>query len=94
MEKTLNSAGKFYFDFIRKPVSREKDPIVLQLRDTADRLRSAYSRFETEENEDLIESVIYEIQSLKSLYRYLIKRAKETGTECSEISVFEKELMW
>ena len=42
--------------------------------------------------EDLLESVIFEIQSLKALYRYLLKRARESGIECGEISVFGREV--
>lgn len=94
MEKTLNRLKNFYYETVRKPISRENDPVILQLRDTAERLTSAYSRFETELNEDLIESIIYEIQSLKSLYRYLMKLARESQLDCSEISVFEGGILW
>lgn len=88
MEKYFKSAKIFYYEMIRKPVQRPADSLVLQIRDTSQRLQSAYSRFENESNEDLLDSIIYEIQSLKALYRYLIKQAKETGLECAEISVF------
>lgn len=88
MEKYFKSAKIFYYEMIRKPVQRPADSLVAQIRDTSQRLQSAYSRFENESNEDLLDSIIYEIQSLKALYRYLIKQAKETGLECAEISVF------
>lgn len=93
MEKYFKSAKIFYYEMIRKPVQRPADSLVLQIRDTSQRLQSAYSRFENESNEDLLDSIIYEIQSLKALYRYLIKQAKETGLECAEISVFGREVI-
>ena len=92
MEKYFKSAKIFYSDKIRKPVKPDRDIILTQLRETSTRLESAYSRFENESNEDLLDSVIYEIQSLKALYRYLIKKAKENGLECAEISVFGREV--
>ncbi len=92
MEKYFKSAKIFYYEKIRKPVKPDRDIILTQLRETSTRLESAYSRFENECNEDLLDSVIYEIQSLKALYRYLIKQAKENGLECAEISVFGREV--
>ncbi len=93
MEKIFKNAKIFYYDVIRKPVEPSKSSIVMQIRDTSRRLESAYSRFENELNEDLLDSIIYEIQSLKALYRYLLKEAKECGVECAEISVFSREVI-
>ncbi len=93
MEKYFNNAKIFYYEKIRKPVRPDCNVTISQIRDTLQRLRSAYSRFENESNEDLLDSIIYEIQSLKALYRYLLKRAKEEGIECAEISVFGKEVI-
>ncbi len=92
MEKIFKNAKIFYYDVIRKPVSPSNDSLVMQIRETSQKLESAYNRFENEINEDLLDSIIYEIQSLKALYRYLLKRAKECGIECAEISVFGREV--
>ena len=75
----MNSAKIFYYEVIRKPVQPAQDVILQQIRETSQRLESAYSRFENECNEDLLDSIIYEIKSLKALYRYLLKLAKEKG---------------
>lgn len=91
MEKYLNYAKAFYYEKIRKPVSKPSDGLLNQIRETSRRLENAYCRFENASDDDLLDSVIYEIQSLKALYRYLIKRAKENGVESGEISVFERE---
>ena len=93
MEKHFNSAKIFYYEFIRKPEKPAQDAILMQIRDTSQRLESAYSRFENESNEDLLDSIIFEIKSLKSHYRYLLKMAKEEGLQCAEISVFGKEVI-
>ena len=93
MEKNLNSAKIFYYEVIRKPEKPAQDSILVQIRDTSQRLESAYSRFENECNEDLLDSIIYEIKSLKALYRYLLKLAKEKGIECSGVSVFSGEVI-
>lgn len=93
MEKNLNSAKIFYYEVIRKPVKPTQDSILLQIRDTAQRLESAYNRFENECNEDLLDSIIYEIKSLKALYRYLLKLAKEKGIESSDIAIFSREVI-
>ena len=93
MEKYFNNAKIFYYEKIRKPPKPVYDVTLEQIRDTSKRLESAYSRFENESNEDLLDSIIYEIQSLKALYRYLLKQAKEEGIECGEISVFGREVI-
>lgn len=93
MEKYFKSARIFYYEKIRKPIPPRYDSLILQIRDTSQKLQSAYSRFENECNEDLLDSIIYEIQSLKALYRYLLKQAKEKGLECAEISVFGREVI-
>ena len=95
MEKNLSKAKMFYFEKISKPLPlfAEQNELINQIRDTSQRLAAAYSRFEIESNEDLLDSIIYEIQSLKALYRYLIKRAKTEGLQCGEISVFGREVI-
>ena len=93
MEKNLNSAKIFYYEVIRKPEKPAQDSILIQIRDTSQRLESAYSRFENECNEDLLDSIIYEIKSLKALYRYLLKLAKEKGVESADIAIFSREVI-
>ncbi len=93
MEKNLNSAKIFYYEVIRKPVKPAQDIVLIQLRETSQRLESAYSRFENESNEDLLDSIIYEIKSLKALYRYLMKLAKEKGIESNDIAIYSREVI-
>lgn len=93
MEKYFDAAKVFYYKMIRKPVKTPDDALIEKIRDTYTRLLSAYSRFEAETNEDLLDSVIYEIQSLKALYRYLIKKAQAEGVKCREVTVYGGEVV-
>lgn len=88
MENLSKTAKKFYYGKIRKPVYDEKHQLLLEINETSQKLRSAYNRFENECNDDLVDSLIYEIQALKSLYRFQIKQAKELGLQCTQITVF------
>lgn len=48
-----------------------------ELRTTARELRRAYDRFNYVSEPELVESCIYEIDSLKAKYNYLLRRIKE-----------------
>jgi len=50
-----------------------------ELRDTALALRCAYERFNYVSDPELVEASVYEINSLKARYNYLIRQAKEQG---------------
>lgn len=95
MEKNSNKFKTFYYGKIRKPLPSvsSRNDLLRQIRETSAQLTAAYNRFENECDEDLLDSVIFEIQSLKSLYRYLLKMAKAEGLQCAEISVFGREVI-
>ena len=59
-------------------------PIILSIRQVCASIDMAQSRFEQESDPDLIEAAIYEIQSLRATYRYLLKTAKNEGVSCEE----------
>ncbi len=94
MEKNSNKAKIFYYEKIRKPQPMSRNNLLLcQIRETSAKLTAAHNRFENECDEDLLDSIIYEIHSLKALYRYLLRLAKEEGLQCAEISVFGREVI-
>lgn len=70
---------------------KEETALLVQLHETSIRLDNAYARFEYEQNDDLLDAVIYEIQSLRAHYRYLLKRARAMGVECGKVRVFQRE---
>ncbi len=79
----------------RKSVLQAEQPlethaqIVRDLKLTREKLDNAYARFEYECDENLVDSVIYEIESLKAQHSYLLKLARDEGVECAAITVFK-----
>ena len=59
-------------------------PIILAIREVCASIDAAQSRFQQESDPDLIESAIYELQSLRAKYRYLLRTAREKGITCQE----------
>lgn len=43
----------------------------------------AYARFQMQADDDLVEASIYEIEALKSRYRYLLRLAKNKNVTCN-----------
>ena len=59
-------------------------PIIMAIREVCTLMDAAQNRFEQETDEDLIESAIYEHQSLRAKYRYLLRLARMQGIACQE----------
>ncbi|NLN81160.1 MAG: DUF2508 family protein [Clostridiales bacterium] len=67
---------------IRRAILKSEEPtneILVAIRDVCARLENANTRFEMEKDSDLIESCIYEIESLRAKYRYLLRIARQQG---------------
>lgn len=95
----MNAAAKLIStDWIKKgkPELTREEHILADMHTLCENMERAYSRFEFEEDADLIESAIYEIKSLKAQYRYLLRVAKENGVTCPKNFAmnFEKEEAW
>ena len=72
---------------IRQKLLREDatpHPIIVSIREVCACMDEAQSRFEQESDPDLIEAAIYELQSLRAKYRYLLRVAREEGIACRE----------
>ena len=59
-------------------------PIIEAIRDVCAQIDAVQSRFELESDQDLIEADIYELQSLRARYRYLLRMARSGGIVCQE----------
>ena len=59
-------------------------PIIDAIREVCACIDATQSRFEQETDPDLIESAIYELQSLRAKYRYLLRTARAQGISCQE----------
>ena len=72
---------------IRQRVLREDEephPIIEAIREVCALMDAAQNRFEQETDSDLIEAAIYEQQSLRAKYRYLLRLARTQGVTCQE----------
>ena len=55
-----------------------------ELQDTAQALQCAYARFNYVSDPELVEASVYEINSLKARYNYLLRRIKEQSDTASK----------
>lgn len=68
---------------ILKPEERSNE-ILAAIRDVCMKLENVNVRFEMERDSDLIEACIYEMESLRARYRYLLRLAKQQGLRAGE----------
>lgn len=59
------------------------DPRLSEIREVCRLLDLANRRFEMEQDPDLIEACIYEQESLRARYRYLLRMAREEALKAS-----------
>ncbi len=59
-------------------------PIIVAIREVCSCMDAAQSRFEQETDPDLVEAGIFELQSLRAKYRYLLRVARSEGISCEE----------
>ena len=61
----------------RKQREQERQVLLKSLAQTRALISQAYGGFNTTDDNDLIDSYVYEINALQSRYNYLLRRAKE-----------------
>ncbi len=61
-------------------------PIIVSIREVCAAIDAVQSRFQMENDPDLIEGCIYELESLRAQYRYLLRTARQQGVTCTERS--------
>ena len=59
-------------------------PTIQAIREVCARLDAVESQFRQETDPDLIEGCIFEMESLRAQYRYLLRSARENGITCQE----------
>lgn len=59
--------------------------VIAQLKLLKSELDRAYTEFQYQTDDDLLEACIYEIQALRSKYTYLLKIAKQKNLQSGEI---------
>ncbi|MGN0373869.1 MAG: YaaL family protein [Butyrivibrio sp.] len=60
-------------------ISYEEKYLVSELLETRNALAVAYSNFENVTDPDLIDSCIYQVNSVQKRYKFLLERAKEAN---------------
>lgn len=73
--------------FLHKWIIRESEtphPVIVSIREICAAIDAVQSRFQIESDPDLIEGCIFELQSLRAQYRYLLRTAKMQGITCTE----------
>lgn len=74
-------------NIFRKTLLREDEaphPTITAIRDLCARMDNVETRFSMESDPDLIEGCIYELESLRAQYRYLLRCARQEGIACRE----------
>ncbi len=72
---------------IRRAIVRVDEPphpTIEAIREVCEQIRRAEIRFSMESDADLIECYIYELESLRARYRYLLRVARQEGIACTE----------
>lgn len=65
----------------------EKEAILRELRAVSEKIRCAQSRFDLVCENDLVESCIYELESLHAKYRFLLQKARQMGIRCQPFTM-------
>ncbi len=63
----------------------ERRTLMEELFETQEELRRARMDFNYAEEPELVESYVYELNSIEARYAYLLRRARESGTENLEL---------
>lgn len=80
-------------DALKKAIFKtdpKPDKIHEAIREVCTRLEMVNSRFEMENDSDLIEACIYEMESLRARYRYLIRTAKNQGIKAEGLPYYRE----
>lgn len=87
MEGVLGQAFRFIGIPRRESAKSEAEirnqQIMDDIADVQLQLKSAHCRFEHALDDEMVESTIYEIESLESRYGYLLKQARARGIFCT-----------
>ena len=60
----------------------EKESTLREIRAVSEKIRCVQSRFDLVCESDLVDSCIFELQSLNARYRFLLQKARQMGIRC------------
>lgn len=74
-------------NLLKKSIVRIEEPphpTIAAIRDVCALIEQVENRFTFETDPDLIESCVYELQSLRAQYRYLLRESRKNDLRCEE----------
>ncbi len=77
--------------FMKRETLTEEDRLIQDIQEVQEELLQARVAFDLLSHRDLIESCIYQIESLEVKYNYLIKQARQRGLCCPFIVQSERK---
>lgn len=92
MENLLKFACSLPLIGARLGSKRDKHLLLEEIEDIQDRLTAARNTFDMLTDSDLIESCIYQIESLEVKYNFLLKQARGLGLKHSELVCDEERI--
>ena len=57
----------------------EENPLLESIREVCGRMQALEGQFSMQSDNDMIEACIYEMESLRAQFRFLLRQAKEAG---------------
>lgn len=76
-------------DFIKRYILKaqsQSSKLLEDIRSTVLQINSVREWFNAESDADMIESCVYELESLEARYRFLLRLAKERGLSCDALT--------
>jgi len=72
----------------KEETNDENDALIDEVKNTMRQLKDAEMYFQSVTDPDLIDQAIYNIESLRKKYTYLLKKAKENGVNFDNFNSF------
>ena len=91
--KTLPKPFAMLKSRVMKEKAVEQDPLIFEMNEVRQKIQGCQNQFDASDDDDLIDSYIYELESLQARYRYLIKQAKKKNLCCEVASQMRLERM-
>lgn len=96
MEGVLKAVGRLPLVFREKMTrtakkQEENDSVLREIRAVSEKIRCAQSRFNLVCEDDLVESCIYELESLNARYRFLLQKARQMELRCEPFAAAQAD---
>ena len=83
----ISKIGGIYSKIVSKKILSEEERIIIMLQQAKDDWKRAEGRFQEVTENDLIDHTIYDLQSARTRYSYLMKQAKAKGIKIYHLNI-------